>query len=173
MGDSLRLTRESELKSDMNSLYRGALILAVLAAASVMHAHAQHPTRQPHERERVPVLLAMDDSSMTAPGYRILRRAGGGPEDLIVFGSNADATTLSEAVRRLVLIRRATGDTASVGGEVRISRDTNPASPAPFPWAERVLRDLQSADRREVPRAGRERVVRIFLPPQRGHSTHP
>lgn len=122
----------------------------------------------------MPVVLAMDDSSMAAPGYRILRRAEGGPEDLIVFGSNADPSTFSEAVRSLVLIRRATGDTAAVGGEVRARRDANPAGPAaPFPWAERVLGDLRSADRREVPHVGRKRFVRIFLPAQRVHPPHP
>jgi len=162
------------MKPDMNSLRRGAKILAVLTAASVMHAHAQKPADRPHGRERVPVVLAMADSSIPAPGYRILRRAGGGPEDLIVFGSNADRNTLSEAVRRLVLIRRATGDTATVGGEVRVSIDTNSAGPAaPFPWAERVLGDLRVADRREVPHVGRERVVRIFLPAQAAHPAHP
>jgi hypothetical protein len=158
----------------MSSLRRGTLILAVLAAASVTRAHAQQPAERSHGRERVPVVLAMADSAMAAPGYRILRRAGGGPEDLIVFGSNADPNTFSEAVRRLVLIRRATGDTATVSGEVRVSRDMNSAGPAaPFPWAERVLGDLRAADRREVPHVGRERVVRIFLPAQRVHATHP
>ena len=158
----------------MNSLHRVTMILAVLAAAGVMHAHAQQPAERPHGRERVPVVLAMDDSSIAAPGYRILRRAGGGPEDLIVFGSNADSSTFSEAVRSLVLIRRATGDTAAVGGEVRVRRDVNPAGPAaPFPWAERVLGNLRAADRREVPHVGRKRVVRIFLPAQRVHPPHP
>ena len=145
----------------------------MLAAATVTRGSAQQRAERPHGRERVPVVLAMADSAMAAPGYRILRRAGGGPEDLIVFGSNADPNTFSEAVRRLVLIRRATGDTATVSGEVRVNRDMNSAGPAaPFPWAERVLGDLRVADRREVPQVGRERVVRIFLPAQRVHAGH-
>jgi hypothetical protein len=173
MGDGLRLTPETGMQSDMNSLHRVTLILAVLAAG-VTHAHAQQPAERPHGRERVPVVLAMTDSSMGAPGYRIFRRAGGGPEDLIVLGSNADPSTFSEAVRSLVLIRRANGDTAAVDGEVRLRRDANSAGPAaPFPWAERVLGDLRAADRREVPHVGRGRAVRIFLPAQRVHPPRP
>jgi len=108
----------------------------------------------------------MVDSTMTAPPFRILRYAGRG-EDIIVLGANANLATVSDAVNRLLLIRRATGDTAAVDGEVRVYLNPTPDSAPPLPWAERVLNDLLAADRSEVPHIGRERVVRIWLPAQR------
>lgn len=115
----------------------------------------------------------MMDSVMPAPGYRILRRNGGGAEDVIVFGSTADPSTFSEAIRSLALVRRVTGDTASVAGEVRVRPAlSQQVTAAPLAWAERVLTDLRRADRVNVPQIGRQRIVRIWLPSER-HRAQP
>lgn len=149
----------------MKQLHRGAAIVAALIAAS--RASAQQTPPSPHGRPRVPVVLAMVDSAMAAPSYRILRQNGGGV-DVIVLGINADSAIFTNAVSELLLIRRSTGDTAAVEGEVRVRPNaTTPSSAAPLPWANRVLGDLRAAGLREVPHVGRERVVRIWLPAQR------
>src|SRR4051812_23273054 len=97
------------------------LRVAVLAALAVGAGRAGAQQDVPHGRPRVPVIVAMLDSGHAAPpGYRILRRHGGGPDDVIELTATADAATFSAAVRRLMLVRRATGDTASAAGEVRM-----------------------------------------------------
>jgi hypothetical protein len=150
----------------VNGRIRGAAVLtALLAVAGRGNGQQGSPRGHP----RVPVVVVMLDSALAAPpGYRIVRRHGGGPGDVIELASTADAATFSDAVRRLMLVRRATGDTASTGGEVRgRGGATASGGGAPLLWADRVRGYLRAADRRQVPGLGRVRTVRIWLPAQR------
>jgi hypothetical protein len=152
----------------MKRTIRGGAVLVALALG-VGRAGAQQDG--PHGRPRVPIIVAMLDSGLALPpGYRILRRHGGGPDDVIELTANADAATFSAAVRRLMLVRRVTGDTATAAGEVRMrggGMESASGGAFPLPWAGRVLSDLRAADRRRVPGLGRLRTVRIWLPAQR------
>jgi hypothetical protein len=142
-------------------------IAAAVVVALLITGRAAGQQNVPHGRPRVPVVVAMLDSGLASPsGYRIQRRHGTG--DVIVLASNADAAIFSDAVRRLVLVRRATGDSASTTADVRVRGTSAPAiGGAPLPWADRVLSDLRAAERRQVPGLGRIRTVRIWLPAQR------
>jgi hypothetical protein len=149
----------------VNGMIRGA---AVLTALLVVAGRGNGQQNAPRGHPRVPVVVVMLDSALAAsPGYRIVRRHGGGPDDVIELAPTADAATFSDAVRRLMLVRRTTGDTASTGGEVRVRGGATPAGGgAALPWADRVLGDLRAADRRQVAGLGRVRTVRIWLPAQ-------
>jgi hypothetical protein len=100
--------------------------------------------------------------------FRILRRAGAEPGDVIVLSRAATGATLSQAVEQLLLIRRLQGDTARVTGSMRV----RPRQEAPgrrarmLPWAGRVINDLHGAAPRTVGGVGTIPAVIIWLPPQ-------
>lgn len=141
-----------------------SVLAVLLGCAQTMDAQ----TNAPVPRARVPVTVALVDSlPMDDPGYRILRRAGGTPRDVILLRSAADGAIFSEAVRSLAVIRAVTGDTADASAFVRAHPSAGePARTRVLPWAERVLNDLRSANPRVVPGVGRVRAVEFWLPAQ-------
>lgn len=123
---------------------------------------AQAPQAAP---KRVAVWVALAPQQQTEP-YRILRFGGNAPHDVILLRSPSDAGTLSQAVGALLAVRRAGGDVAGIDAAVRVS-GTASVTRAPLPWADRVVRDVHGAELRQVPRVGRVKAVRIWLPVSR------
>ncbi|HSU17788.1 MAG TPA: hypothetical protein VLK66_27010 [Longimicrobium sp.] len=141
--------------------------MLLLAASSVV-LNAQGAASPPEgRRPRVPVTVVLQDTAAPAAGFRIIRRVDQLPRDVILLTGSADAETLSEAVRNLLMVRMAGGDTAVTAGEVRVRRAApSHATVRPYPWAERVLRDLHAAPPQEVAGIGLARAVQIWFPPQ-------
>lgn len=148
-----------------------ALFLFLLATPAASLA-AQGAGTPPVEaaRPRVAVTVVLQDTLAGAPAFRIIRRVDQRPLDVIVLTGPAGEETLSEAVRSLLMVRFAAGDTASTPGEVRVRRrDTVPRTvQRPYPWAARVVRDLHAAPPQDVMGIGRVRAVVIWFPPQHG-----
>jgi hypothetical protein len=151
---------------------RFLIAAAGLVVAAGSRADAQEASR-PHGQPRVPVLVALVDDTVSSPGYRIVRRHGTGPEDLIVLGRDADTLTFSRAVWNLMLIRRTTGDTASAAGEVRLRSGSPSAAPRSLPWTTRVLTDLHRAEPAQLTGIGLARTLRLWLPAQRQRAAAP
>lgn len=156
----------------------GAMLSLLLLCASALHA-------QPHSPRRVPVTIVIADhlARPDAP-FLIQRRPNRAAQDAIVLRSDATSGQLSDAIRALMAIRQAGADSARVAGTMRIRpnaagsvvtpRGRSPRrshedriSGNPLPWAERVLRDLRRADKREVAGIGVVQAVEIWLPPSR------
>lgn len=151
------------------------ILFAILVGTGLTHPlQAQrvgHPSA-PGRPTRVPVTLALVDSLSDGAPFRILRRAGASPADVIVFRMGADSTALSEAMNHLLVMRRVQGDTARSGGAVRVRRPQSPQHrPPALPWAKRVMDDLHHAERTDVAGVGSARTVQVWLPPQRGRRT--
>jgi hypothetical protein len=150
-----------------------AAVGAMLLALSRAPAHAQGPGQSEHRPTRVPVTVALQDTTDQFANYRILRRTDAAPLDVIVLTGKADAATLSDAISDLLLVRRVQGDTARGNGAVRLRRSRpNPgnARVPRYPWAQRVVNDLRSADVQDVHGVGTARAVEIWLPPQHRRS---
>jgi hypothetical protein len=149
------------------------LLLIGLSRAVAAQTTAVPPPRA-HGQPRVPVTVALQDTATAAPGFRILRRVDQHPRDVILLTGPADAETLSKAVRHLLRVRMVAGDTAARTGEVRVRRLDSGAQTAqrPYPWAERVVRDLHAAPPQEISGVGAVRAVQIWFPPQH-HRTNP
>ena len=138
-----------------------ALILLTRGAAAAQQSETSRV-------QRVPVTIVLVDTSAVESQFEIMRRTTAQPLDVILLRGNHTAGTLSEAVRRLLLIRAAQGDTTASEGLVRV-RAHRPALAAqrPYPWAVRVLGDLTRSTPRVVSGIGLVRAVEIWLPPQR------
>lgn len=141
---------------------------------------------QPSPPQRVPVTIVLADQLAQPDAPFVLhRRPTLAPQDVIVVRSEATVNQLSDAIRALIIARQAGGDTARVAGKMRVRPHTSGAAAgtdstglrgrrpdsarlprAPFPWAERVLRDLRRAEKREVAGIGAVQAVEIWLPPQ-------
>jgi hypothetical protein len=120
----------------------------------------------------VPVTVVLQDTPDPVPGYRIVRRVKERPLDVIVLTGPATGETLSEAVRDLLMIRLAAGDTAGTAGQARIRRREPGRAPAHpvYPWAERVMRDLRTVPPQDVSGFGTLLAVEIWLPRQHGRA---
>jgi hypothetical protein len=146
-----------------------ALGLAIMLIGRRHPAQGQNAPQPPRSRlpTRVPVTVVLD-STETVARFGILRHVDQRPLDVIVLYGSVDATTLSDAVHSLLIVRAAQGDTARRDGMVRI-RGIDPAQvrPSPhYPWAERVVNDLRRAPIQGVTGVGNFRAVEIWLPPQ-------
>lgn len=133
------------------------------AAASAQQVPASHPTR-------VPVTVIRVDSVAGGAPYAIVRRTDSAPFDVLLLPHDATPATFSAAVSGLMITRAATGDTARTGGIVRVRRTgerSHGADGPVFPWAARVLHDLQGASPQAIPGIGTYPAVEIWLPPQR------
>ena len=153
-----------------------AVALGALLAFSRAPTYAQEPGG-PGQSElpptRVPVTVALQDTTDESASYRILRRTEAAPFDVIVLTGKANALMLSDAILELLLVRRAQGDTATSNGAVRLrwSRPNAGSARVPrYPWAQRVVNDLRRADVRDVHGIGTVRAVEIWLPPQHRRS---
>lgn len=149
------------------------LAAAVLACGfAAQTSPAQSAALDGNRPTRVPVTIALVDS---LPGgsdsFEIVRRPQGEPRDVILLRPEADAETLTDAVRGLLLVRGQDGDTASIDGTFRFPTNHGKRARPAFPWARRVLADLHAAETRDVAGVGPVRTVVIWLPPQRNAST--
>jgi len=158
---------------------RAALLVALfLVAARSSHAQAiqNGPEQGYRNGRRVPVTVALVDVLPAGSGpFAILRRVDATDGDVILLPADADAATLSNAVRTLVLVRRNDGDTSNRSATIRMRPTTGSSDrrPVELPWAGRVLADVRTASPRSVPGVGTARTVRIWLPPQRGRNAQP
>jgi hypothetical protein len=148
------------------------LTTAVLAAGLVLSA--SWLTAQQGAPSRVPVTLVLVDrlTQSDAP-FVIERRPDLTPRDVIVMRADATPDQLSDAVRSLITIRQAGGDTAAARGTMRVRPQNvwaggarHPTARRALPWAARVLGDLQRAAARDIAGIGRVRAVEIWLPAQ-------
>src|ERR1044071_1947218 len=99
----------------------GIGVAALLVALSASQLHAQQPHRG-SKGSRVPVTLVLVDSMPANEEFRIVRRPGENPHDLIILTPTADAGPLSAAVHDLLIIRSEQGDTAARNGLTRVRR---------------------------------------------------
>lgn len=152
----------------MKKFISAAMLTALMLSSDL---YGQHPGQAPRSPRRVPVTVAILDT-LTASPFRIARRNEGPVLDMILLRPDADSTVLSAAVRELLLIRGAQGDTARAPGMVRVRPRSTPraASGPVLPWARRVVRDVQIATPKQVAGIGVVRSVQVWLPPQRGRS---
>jgi len=148
-----------------NLITAGSLFLLLLlpAANSAQQTAGGKPTR-------VPVTVALvDDLTPSGVPFVIQRRPDLAPHDVILLRADATADQLSDAVRSLLVVRQAGGDTALSPATLRM----RPRGPQPrgerraLPWVPRVFADLRRAEHRDIAGIGRVRAVEIWLPPQR------
>jgi len=144
------------------------LTTAVLAAGLVLGA-SWLPAQQ-GAPNRVPVTLVLVERlTQSGAPFVIERRPDLTPRDIIVMRADATPDQLSDAVRSLLTIRQAGGDTATARGTMRMrpqSVAVGGAQRRALPWAARVLSDLQAAAARDIAGIGRVRAVEIWLPAQ-------
>jgi hypothetical protein len=135
-------------------------------AACLFPALAQGQSQDgPGSHSRVPATIALVERlpAHDAP-FVILRRGAAEGGDVILLAAGADAGTLSDAVRALLLVRRQQGDTSGAHTMLRLSQ---PARHAPvLPWAARVLADLQRTVRQPISGIGNVPAVEVWLPRQ-------
>jgi hypothetical protein len=146
-----------------------AALLVPLLTLGARGARAQPSVL--HGPARVPVAVVLADSSFTSgPSYRVIRRATSEPRDLLLLGREADVSSLSAAVRELLVLRQLQGDTVAPGdqGELRLrARDTAiPRDMRLLAWGQRVLDDVRRAPMTHVTGVGTVRMVTIWLPAQ-------
>jgi hypothetical protein len=127
------------------------LLLLLPAANSAQQTAGGKPTR-------VPVTVALvDDLTPSGVPFVIQRRPDLAPHDVILLRADATADQLSDAVRSLLVVRQAGGDTALSPA----TRRMRPRGPQPrgerraLPWVPRVFADgvdvpPASADHRRV-----------------------
>jgi hypothetical protein len=148
----------------------GALVLALLLSGSL---HAQSDVRG-RPATRVPVtIVEVERVPKGNAAFMIQRRSDGAPRDVILLRAGANASELSEAIRTLLMVRQATGDTASTTATFRARPPggQHPRERAPLPWVGRVLSNLHNSEVREVPGHGRAKAVQIWLPAQHRRTT--
>jgi hypothetical protein len=133
------------------------LLITVLAFLAGGQPLLAQQTRSPRAPSRVPVTIALVGSLVRA--------------DVILLRSDAGSDQLSEAVRTLLVIRQASGDTATSKATLRMrpnqaQRGAQRQARREFPWVHRVIADLRRAEPREIVGVGTVRAVEIWLPPQ-------
>lgn len=147
------------------------LVAAGVSAAPPLLAQQAHASARP---TRVAVTIALLDTASATP-FQIVRRVNGTPRDVILLPRGANADDLSAAVHELLLMRRLQGDTAQATGVMRVRRPNggSPHQMPRYPWAARVLIDIQSAPRKVISGVGLVPAVEIWLPRQRGRARSP
>lgn len=141
-----------------------AATCVVTLVAGAREAHGQ--SGQAHAVARVPVTVVLEAGSSGPPAYRIARRAHATPHELLLIHGDPDPVTFSDAVRSLLALRVAIGDSVTTTAPLRVTHAAGD-SVSPYPWASRVLRDLRAASPRSIAGIGRARAIEIWLPPQR------
>lgn len=117
---------------------------------------------------RLPVVVAIADNlPPDEPAFRIVR----GPQTVILVPANASPELLTQAVE--TLRAAGTGTISSTGRSVqlRASGAASTRQRTSFPWAARVLADLEKAELRQLPEVGFVRWVMIYVP--RGRAQRP
>lgn len=146
---------------------RTTALLAVLMILPAVTADAQRAQEARAGRARVPLTIALV-TTLPHPGapFEIIRRPTGADRDVVLVTGGATAETLSDAIRGVLTARYASGDTAANATVLRVRPQTVDLRPV-YPWATRVLADLQRAPLRSVDGVGTVRAVRIWLPAHR------
>ena len=149
-----------------------AVLIAFLAvAASCRPAAAQSGPAARHRR--VPVTLAISRHLPHAgEPYVLLRRPPSGGGDVILLADTATASTLSAALRLLMVSRQLDGDSLAAPATFRLRKREAGEVPRPvIPWVPRVLADLKGAEPKPVRGVGTVRAVQVWLPAQ-GNGRH-
>jgi hypothetical protein len=147
--------------------WRFAPVLISLLLSASLHAQSAPGMRRP---SRVPVtIVQVERVQQGNAAFVVQRRHDVAPHDVILLRAGANPSDLSDAIRTLLTVRAANGDTARTAGSFRARPHGSQRQPlrAPLPWVGRVLSDLQKSEAREVPGYGRAKAVEIWLPPQR------
>jgi len=142
-------------------------IIAGLILAASLHAQPASGARRP---TRVPVtIVQVAQIAQGNAAFTVQRRRDIAPHDVILLREDANPGDLSDAIRTLLIVRQANGDTAAAPATFRARPGAGPQQRArtPLPWVGRVLSDLQNSVVRDVPGYGRAKAVEIWLPPQR------
>ncbi len=148
------------------------LLITVLAFLAGGQPLLAQQTRSPRAPSRVPVTIALVGSLVRADlPFVVQSRPDMAPHDVILLRSDAGSDQLSEAVRTLLVIRQASGDTATSKATLRMrpnqaQRGAQRQARREFPWVHRVIADLRRAEPREIVGVGTVRAVEIWLPPQ-------
>lgn len=146
--------------------HSASVVIGVLLSAS-LHAQSASGTRRP---TRVPVMIVQVERIAGGDAhFMVQRRRDIAPHDVILLRADANPGHLSDAIRTLLMVRQANGDTALTAATFRARPHGGQQQRlrAPFPWVGRVLSNLRDSEAREIPGYGRAKAVEIWLPPQR------
>lgn len=144
------------------------IVLAVIGSSGRLPAQSEPSVNTRHSRVPVTIAIAEGFPHPDVP-YVIYRTPGRVRQDVILLRGDADAQTVSEAVRTLLLTRRQGGDLSSSPSLLRSRRSKDgPGGSVPLPWAPRVLDTLHAANVGEIQGIGSVRAVEIWLPRQNG-----
>lgn len=148
------------------------LMLLGLCVFGRSDASAQQPKTH-SVRSRTPVGIALLDN-LPVPNQKFLvkRTPGAEPADLILLQKGASTSDLSDAIRALVTARQIGGDMPTKAATIRVRPGTG--SPRKdLKWAERVMKDLEKAERKSIGGVGEGRMVVIFLPTEARSASGP
>ncbi len=146
-----------------------AIFMGLLVTAS-LHGQPASGARRP---TRVPVtIVQVTHIAHGGAAFTVRRRRDVAPHDVILLREGANPGDLSDAIRTLLMVRQASGDTAGAPATFRARPQGGQQQRvrAPLPWVGRVLTNLRNSEAREVPGYGRAKAVEIWLPPQHRRS---
>ena len=145
-------------------------LLAILQIPCL--ASAQEPSRGNSTRVLVTVAL-VQRLPVSDARFVIQRRPDTAPNDVILLSPAATAADLDGAFHTLLVARQAGGDFPALRATVRMRpHDADKAQgrkhvQKKFPWVQKIIRDLQKAEMRDVAGVGQVRSVDVWLPRQR------
>jgi hypothetical protein len=155
------------MKISTKTGWQFASVVIGLLLSMNLHAQSASGTRRP---VRVPVtIIQVERVEQGNAPFVVQRRRDVAPHDVILLRAGANPSDLSDAIRTLLMVRAANGDTPWTSGSFRARPQGGQQQRlrAPLPWVGRVLSDLHSSEAREVLGYGRAKAVEIWLPPQR------
>ncbi|HET7231716.1 MAG TPA: hypothetical protein VFJ16_17020 [Longimicrobium sp.] len=152
----------------MRSPILTALVALILFVAD---AHTQRAGPPAKGSPRVPLTIAVVNElpHLGAP-YEILRRTSGANLDVVLLPEGATVAQFSDAIRGVLTARAAGGDTATEPAVLRVRQRSGVDLRPVFPWARRVLSDVEHAPVRPLEGVGMARTVQIWLPAQHPHT---
>lgn len=150
----------------MRQILYGLALSIVISAAIASVSPAQN--RAPQRAGRVPVTIVLTDRTPPGSRFAVERIPTAARRDVIALKPNATAGELAEAVNALLTARQVEGDVPAARRTLRVrpTRAKNAGAPRVYPWAARVLADLQRAAPTNIEGIGEVRAVQIWLPRQ-------
>jgi hypothetical protein len=159
----------------MSNSVIGLVAIATLLCSGPLRAQASgSPQGVRHGAARVPLIIALVPV-LPHPGvpFEIVRRTTGPVPDVVLLTNSATVEQLTDAIRGVLTARYVAGDTAAQNMVVRTRPGASVDLRPVFPWAHRVLTDLQRAPVRGLDGIGAARSVRIWLPAQHARGRRP
>lgn len=143
------------------------VLILLVAAQTLLPAGAQ--SQQENQSARFPVAIVEVEHLDPGSGpFEVVRRPHSSPSDVILIRENTTPRVLSQAIWTLLIAHQLEpgipskqhnikmADFASQSGELRR-----------FPWADRVLEDMATAQVVKIEGLGYRKAVVIFLPRER------